>query len=286
MTIDFRRDALPALRAPGDQDYEREVQAASEERSRALAAAVDYVDRANATIAYQARVERAWQVQRGVLRAVRENDAFESDRLTQRSMPITEADIAAIHRVRDAPRPLGSLRTTRAVRENEAVQLAAVSQNGRAIQYIKNPSEAVQLAAVQQDGWAIRYIKNPSEAMQLAAVKQRGRAIQYIKNPSEAVQLAAVSQNGRAIQYIKNPSEAVQLAAVKQDGWAIQYIKNPSEAVQLAAVSQNGRAIQYIKNPSEAVQLAAVQQDGWAIQYIKNPTDVARMFAALKYGVF
>ena len=74
MTIDFRRDALPALRAPGDQDYEREVQAASEERSRALAAAVDYVDRANATIAYQARVERAWQVQRGVLRAVRENE--------------------------------------------------------------------------------------------------------------------------------------------------------------------------------------------------------------------
>ena len=71
MTIDFRRDALPALRAPGDQDYEREVQAASEERSRALAAAVDYVDRANATIAYQARVERAWQVQRGVLRATR-----------------------------------------------------------------------------------------------------------------------------------------------------------------------------------------------------------------------
>ena len=42
MAIDFRRDALPALRAPGDQDYEREVQAASEERSRALAAAVDY----------------------------------------------------------------------------------------------------------------------------------------------------------------------------------------------------------------------------------------------------
>ena len=152
MTIDFRRDALPALRAPGDQDYEREVQAASEERSRALAAAVDYVDRANATIAYQARVERAWQVQRGVLRAVRENDAFESDRLTQRSMPITEADIAAIHRVRDAPRPLGSLRTTRAVRENEAVQLAAVSQNGRAIQYIKNPSDVARMFAALKYG--------------------------------------------------------------------------------------------------------------------------------------
>ena len=75
MAIDFRRDPLPAPRSPGDQDYEREVQAAADERSRALAAAVDHVDRANATIAYQARVERAWQVQRRVLRAVRENEA-------------------------------------------------------------------------------------------------------------------------------------------------------------------------------------------------------------------
>ena len=81
---------------------------------------------------------------------------------------------------------------------------------------LKNPSEKVQLAAVKEDGCAIQYIKNPSEEVQLAAVNKHGYAIQYIENPSEAVQLAAVNQDGWAIQYIENPSEEVQLAAVKK----------------------------------------------------------------------
>ena len=124
----------------------------------------------------------------------------------------------------------------------------------------KIPTEAEQLAAVEQNGWAIEYIHNPSEEVQLAAVEHAGQAIRYIKNPSEKVQLAAVKQDSTAIRYIKNPNEQVQLAAVKQDGWHIQYFKNPSEQVQLAAVKQDGTAIRYIQNPSEQVQLAAVKQ--------------------------
>jgi hypothetical protein len=167
---------------------------------------------------------------------------------------------------------------------SEAVQLAAVNRSGLAIYYIKNPSEAVQLAAVNRSGDAIYYIKNPSEAVQLAAVNKNGDAIRIIKKPSEAVQLAAVKQDGYAIQYIKNPSEAVQLAAVNYDGYAIQYIKNPSEAVQLAAVNQSGVAIQYITNPSEALQLAAVKQDGYAIQFIKKPSEAVQLAAVNKNG--
>ena len=154
---------------------------------------------------------------------------------------------------------------------SEQVQLAAVEHYGIVLRYIKNPSEQVQLAAVKQDGYAIRYIKNPSEQMQLAAVRQNGLAITDIKNPSEQVKLAAVRENGMAIEYIKNPSEQVQLAAVKQSGYAIQYIDNPSEQVKLAAVAQAGYAIQHIVFPSEEVQLAAVRQNKYAIEYIKNP---------------
>ena len=154
---------------------------------------------------------------------------------------------------------------------SEEIQLAAVEHAGQAIRYIKNPSEKVQLAAVKQDGWAIRSINSPSEQMQLAAVRQNGWAIEGIKNPSEQIQLAAVRENGMAIEYIKNPSEQIQLAAVEQNCWAIQYIKNPSEQVQLAVVEQNGYAIKYIVFPSEEVQLAAVRQNEDAIEYIKNP---------------
>ena len=49
------------------------------------------------------------------------------------------------------------------------VQLAAVRQNWRAIQNIKNPSMDVQLAAIRQDWRAIQNIKNPSEEIQLIA---------------------------------------------------------------------------------------------------------------------
>ena len=125
----------------------------------------------------------------------------------------------------------------------------------RSLEYEKNrlnesADEQAQLAAVTKDGLAIRYFKDPSERVQLDAVTQTGNAIGWIKNPSEELQLAAVNQTGYAIQYIKNPSEAVQIAAVKQNVYAIQYIKNPSEAVQIAAVKQDGLAIQLIKHPS------------------------------------
>ena len=47
----------------------------------------------------------------------------------------------------------------------------------------------MKLAAVNQDGLAIEYIKDPSEAMQLAAVNQSTEAIKYIKNPCEKIRL-------------------------------------------------------------------------------------------------
>ena len=96
----------------------------------------------------------------------------------------------------------------------------------------------IAMAAIKQNGYAIQYIKNPSEAVQLAAIKGVWAAIKYIKNPSEAVQLAAVKQNGYAIQYIKNPSEAVQLAAIKGVWAAIKYITNPTTNVIKLAAAQ------------------------------------------------
>ena len=49
------------------------------------------------------------------------------------------------------------------------LQLAAVAQNGGAIQFITNPDKDVQLAVVTQDGYAIKYITNPDKDVQLAA---------------------------------------------------------------------------------------------------------------------
>jgi len=45
----------------------------------------------------------------------------------------------------------------------------------------------VQLAAVKQNGTAIECIENPSEKVQLASVKQNVNAIFYIENPCQVV---------------------------------------------------------------------------------------------------
>ncbi len=88
-----------------------------------------------------------------------------------------------------------------------------IAEKNKSLVLNQNPSLKVQLAAVKQDGQAIQFIQNPSEQVQMAAVSEYGWAIVYIKNPSEQVQMAAVKQDGQAIEHIKNPSPQVQMAA-------------------------------------------------------------------------
>ena len=145
---------------------------------------------------------------------------------------------------------------------SEEVQVAAVRQNGRAIEHIDNPTEEVQLAAVTQNSYTIKYIIDkgivPSEQVQIAAVSNNGYAIRHIDNPSEEVQLAAVTEIVEAVIFIDNPTENVQLAIVNENGGYIKYIIDkgivPSEAVQLAAVKQFRQVIKHIPNPSEKVK--------------------------------
>ena len=111
-----------------------------------------------------------------------------------------------------------------------------VQENGRVIQFVKEPSEEVQRLAVQQNGLAVQYIKEPLEEVRRLAVQRNGYAIQYLKEPSEEECRLAVQQNGYALQYIKEPSEEVRRLAVQQNGYAIQFVKEPSEEVRRLAV--------------------------------------------------
>jgi len=94
--------------------------------------------------------------------------------------------------------------------------------------YYAELPEEVQMAAVKQDGYAIEYINNPSPEVQMAAVNQNPNAIEHIDNPSPELQMAAVTKDAFAIRYIDNPSPELQMAAVNQDGNAIWYIDNLS----------------------------------------------------------
>lgn len=72
---------------------------------------------------------------------------------------------------------------------------------------MKDPSEKVQIAAVKENGWAIQYIDHPSLEVQLHAVMSSGRAIQFIKDPSPEVQVLAVCNTPVAICYIAHPTD-------------------------------------------------------------------------------
>ena len=59
--------------------------------------------------------------------------------------------------------------------------LAAVKQDGNALQYVEEQTETICLAAVEQDGCALQYVREQNEAICLAAVKQDGYALPYVE---------------------------------------------------------------------------------------------------------
>ena len=163
--------------------------------------------------------------------------------------------------------------------------MAAVKNDGLAIEHIYKPSEAVKMAAVQQNPEAILFMEKPSEQVQLAAVSQNGNYIQAIDYPSERVAMVVVNQGGSYIAAIDKPSETIQMAAVKNDGLAIQYISKPSEAVKMAAVQSNGYAIEFISNPTEEMKIEAVKNNAYSIIEMEEPTpSVCKIALEKMYG--
>ena len=60
------------------------------------------------------------------------------------------------------------------------------------------------MAAVKENGCALQYVKDQSEAVCMEAVKRNGCALQYVKDQSEAVCMEAVKGNGCALRYVKD----------------------------------------------------------------------------------
>ena len=147
-----------------------------------------------------------------------------------------------------------------ALKADKDVVLAAVAQRGGALKHAGPALKAdkdVVLAAVAQDGNALDYADAALRAdkdVVLAAVAQRGGALKYAGPALKAdkdVVLAAVAQRGGALKYAGPALKAdkdVVLAAVAQDGWTLYYADAALQAdkdVVLTAVAQNSEALQF-----------------------------------------
>ncbi|NDB83531.1 MAG: DUF4116 domain-containing protein [Alphaproteobacteria bacterium] len=155
------------------------------------------------------------------------------------------------------------------------IALAAIAQDGRALQYVCIPllaDKEVVLKAVTQDGWALRFASSGFQAdkeVVLAAVSKVGRCLSSASSQlrrDKQVVLAAVAQDGWSLQYaskgLRSDKEVV-LTAVIQDGWALRYacaaLQGDKEVV-LEAVTQDGRLLEYasaqLRNDPEVLNMA------------------------------
>jgi hypothetical protein len=163
--------------------------------------------------------------------------------------------------------------------------LAAVRQNGRALQYASAELRGNRdfiLAAVTQNGYALEFASAKLRAdreVVLAAVRQNGYALQdasaELRGNRDFI-LAAVRQNRYALQFASDQLRGNRdfiLAAVTQNGYALQYASRAlrgNRGVVLAAVRQNGRALQFASAELSADRgfvLAAVAQNGEALPF-------------------
>ena len=174
---------------------------------------------------------------------------------------------------------------TNNLKADREVVLAAVSNNGSALEYaddaLKADRESV-LAAILNEGSALYYADDTLKAdreVVFAAVSKNGCALacadDTLKVDREVV-LAAVSNDGSALEYADDTLKAdreVVLAAVSDNGLALEYaddtLKVDRELV-LAAVSNDGSALEYAGDTLKAdreVVLAAISDNGLALEY-------------------
>jgi hypothetical protein len=139
----------------------------------------------------------------------------------------------------------------------EELYMAAVQQNGRALQYVKDQAFDLCMAAVQQDGRALRFVNNQTFDLCMAAVQQDGLALRYVDDQIPELCIAAVQQDGVALEYVKDQTFDLCMAAVQQDGLALRYVDDQTPELCIAAVQQDGLALEYVKDQNPDLVAAA-----------------------------
>ena len=134
-----------------------------------------------------------------------------------------------------------------------------VLDDGLALEYMDQTPELC-MAAVKQNGRAIQFVFDKTFDLWSEAWTQNGRTLEYMDDQTQCVCLLAVRQNGLAMKFVKLQDNSVCMMAVHQNGLALKYIENPSPYVVKIALEQNGFALQFVKDQTdEHVEIAKRQ---------------------------
>ncbi len=154
--------------------------------------------------------------------------------------------------------------------------LDLVRQDGLALRHIKNPSEAVIIAAVQQNGLALQFVPAEKQTYQVCAfaVVQNGRALQHVAKQSESICMAAIRDQQAALAMVRIPqTREMILCAVSsapKRGCALAYAKIQDEEICLAAVTNDPHALQYVWQQTPKIVQRAVQTNGLSLMFVQE----------------
>lgn len=104
------------------------------------------------------------------------------------------------------------------------------------------------LAAVRQNGLALQFVKKQTPEICLAAVQQNGLALEFVKEQTSEICLASVKQNyGESLYFVKEQTPEICLASVQQCGYAICYVEDQTPEICAAAISKTPESFRFIR---------------------------------------
>jgi hypothetical protein len=158
-------------------------------------------------------------------------------------------------------------------RQTEDTLLDYVDDDGLCLEYIDEKAQTpdICLYAVRQNGRALQYVKNPTPLMEHEAVRQTGRAVAFVREQTRDLCVAAVKQNGLWLKYVRHPDKTVIMMAVHNNPMALKYVKEAEQTPFLCkmAVTTNGLAIRHVIKKTPELCAAAIQQNPHAKLYCR-----------------
>lgn len=153
--------------------------------------------------------------------------------------------------------------------------LAAVQQDGQALEFVEEQTEEICITAIRQNAWASEFVKDNGDASSvrrifLAMVQRDGLSLEQVQNFGKENPESGVDSESDVETFPTPELQQIRLAAVQQNGLALQFINEQKDVpntcnetvsmhqICLAAVKQNGLALRFVSNKTEEICVAAV----------------------------
>lgn len=170
----------------------------------------------------------------------------------------------------------------------------ALSQDGRALEFVNSPSREMENIAVKTTPTALKFIKQQTKELCVNAVSKNGLALQFVDfsaqmnwSDSERHELCmrAVETNPMSLKYAPIQTESLCLEAVRRDGLALQNVKEQTQEICFQAVRSKANALQFVNKQTHKMCMEAVRNLGMAIRYVRDPDPEIELAAVQREGL-